>query len=56
MPGIWQFGIYDGAISCPGGGEVCETGMQGACGIGVTVCRRPHSEAPGTTEQEAGRP
>jgi MYXO-CTERM domain-containing protein len=38
MPGIWRFSVRGGAVSCPGTGEPCDTGMQGACGIGVTQC------------------
>ncbi len=38
MPGIWRFSVRGGAVSCPGTGEACDTGMTGACGVGVTQC------------------
>jgi MYXO-CTERM domain-containing protein len=36
--GVWRFGIRGGEVSCPGTGEPCDTGMPGACGVGVTQC------------------
>ncbi|MBZ0121297.1 MAG: hypothetical protein K8H88_30150, partial [Sandaracinaceae bacterium] len=38
MPGIWRFSVRGGMISCPGTGEPCDTGMAGACGVGLTAC------------------
>ncbi|UJR78694.1 nidogen-like domain-containing protein [Sandaracinus amylolyticus] len=38
MPGVWRFSVRGGSVSCPGTGDVCETGMPGACGVGVTRC------------------
>ncbi|MDQ3035701.1 MAG: hypothetical protein M3Y87_25065, partial [Myxococcota bacterium] len=37
-PGIWRFSVRGGAVSCPGTGDPCDTGMMGACGVGVTQC------------------
>jgi MYXO-CTERM domain-containing protein len=37
-PGVWRFGVHGGAVSCPGTGGQCDTGLEGACGIGVTQC------------------
>jgi len=37
-PGIWRFSVHDGMVACPDAGEVCDTGMLGACGIGITQC------------------
>ncbi|MBX3249079.1 MAG: hypothetical protein KF901_18010 [Myxococcales bacterium] len=37
-PGIWRFSVRGGAIDCPDAGAPCDTGMQGACAIGVTQC------------------
>jgi len=38
IPGVWRFSVRGGEVSCPGTGEVCDTGMMGACGVGVTQC------------------
>ncbi len=38
MPGVWRFSVHGGVVSCPGTGTPCDTGMLGACGIGVTQC------------------
>jgi MYXO-CTERM domain-containing protein len=38
MPGIWRFSVSDGMVACPDAGDVCDTGMLGACGIGITQC------------------
>jgi MYXO-CTERM domain-containing protein len=38
MPGIWRFSVRGGEVSCPGTGDACDTGMPGACGVGVTQC------------------
>jgi len=38
MPGIWRFSVSGGRVACPDAGEVCDTGMLGACGIGITQC------------------
>ncbi len=38
MPGIWRFSVRGGAVACPGTGTPCDTGMPGACGVGVTQC------------------
>jgi MYXO-CTERM domain-containing protein len=37
-PGIWRFSVHNGMVACPDAGEVCDTGMLGACGIGITQC------------------
>lgn len=37
-PGIWRFSVRGGAVACPGTGTQCNTGGQGACGVGVTQC------------------
>lgn len=37
-PGIWRFSVRGGAVACPGTGNICDTGMPGACGVGVTQC------------------
>ncbi len=37
-PGIWRFSVRGGAVACPGTGDLCDTGMPGACSIGVTQC------------------
>jgi len=38
MPGIWRFSVRGGMVDCPDTGMPCDTGMTGACGIGVTQC------------------
>ena len=38
MPGIWQFSVHNGMVACPDAGEICDTGMLGACSIGITQC------------------
>jgi MYXO-CTERM domain-containing protein len=36
--GVWRFSVRSGEVVCPGTGAPCETGMNGACGVGVTQC------------------
>ncbi len=39
-PGVFRFSVRGGALLCAGGGTPCPvSGMVGACGIGVNVCR-----------------
>ena len=38
MPGIWRFSVRGGMVACPENGTPCDTGMVGACGLGVTQC------------------
>ena len=38
MPGVWRFSVNGGMVSCPDAGVTCDTGMMGACSIGVTQC------------------
>lgn len=38
ITGVWRYSVRGGSVECPGTGEVCETGMAGACGIGITQC------------------
>ncbi len=37
-PGVWRFSVHGGMVACPGGGTPCDTGMQGACAIGINEC------------------
>lgn len=38
MPGIWRFSVRGGMVACPDAGDLCNTGMMGACGLGLTQC------------------
>jgi len=36
--GVWRFEIRSGSVICPEAGDVCDTGMTGVCGDGLTQC------------------
>ena len=44
IPGIWRFQIRRGAVECPDAGEICDTGMTGACAEGRTQCMGSSTE------------
>ena len=53
-PGVWRFSVRGGAVICPGAGDACDTGMTGACGLGLTACigREVMCVAVGTSSSE----
>ena len=38
VPGVWRFSVRGGMVECPDAGGICDTGMAGACGVGVNQC------------------
>lgn len=53
--GLWRFQVRTGSILCPDAGDACDTGAQGACGLGRTACVRGETECRQDVQPSAER-
>ena len=43
-PGVWRFAVRSGEVACADAGRSCDTGAEGVCAVGRTVCVGGHTE------------